>query len=177
MHGSFIVCLKEMIINRFDESFWIESLELAGFEKDYHPVSNQELLDAHAIKLIKSVVKKLNLDERRFGEIFGNYWINYFAKEKYFAFFKSSKNVKEFLQQINAIHKKITANLPNQNAPFFEIIWEKPNTAEIEYKSSRGFIHIAVGLLKALGSYYREDIAVYRIENNKIKLFIKNYIS
>jgi len=173
MHGSFIVCLKEMIVSKFEESFWIEALEYAGLETTFRPISNQEIADETAIKLIKSTIKKLNLDERRFGEIFGNYWINEFARQKYFAFFDSCKSVKEFLGQINIIHQKITSNLSKQNPPIFTISWENPGTAIIEYKSSRGFIHIAVGLLKALGSYYYEEISVYRIDPNKIKVFLK----
>lgn len=177
MHGSFIVCLKEMIVSKFDESFWIEALENAGLEASFRPVSNIEIEDEIAIKIVKSSIKKLNMDERRFGEIFGNYWINEFARQKYFAFFDACKDVKGFLAQLNKIHQKITENLKNQKAPTFSISWENPLTAILEYKSARGFIHIAVGLLKALGNYYNEDIAVYRIDNNKIKLFIKSNMS
>jgi hypothetical protein len=172
MHGSFIVCLKEMILNKFDESFWIETLEHAGIEIGFHPVSNKEILDATGLKIIKSSIKKLNLDDRRFGEIFGNYWINNYASKNYFAFFDACKSVKEFLEHLNSVHKKITANLPNPSPPDFSIKWENPLCAIIDYNSKRDLIHLAVGLLKALGAYYREEIAVYRIEKNKIKLFL-----
>jgi hypothetical protein len=177
MHGSFLVCLKEMITSKFDESFWNEALENIGLNKLFRPVSNIEVEDETGIKILKSCIKKLNLDERRFGEIFGNYWINEFARQKYFAFFDACKDVRTFLGQLNSLHQKITQNLKDQKAPSFTISWENPLTAIIEYKSTRGFIHIAVGLLKGLGNYYSEDIAVYRIDNNKIKLFIKSNMS
>lgn len=177
MHGSFIVCLKEMMISKFDEIFWNEALENIGLDKSFRPVSNIEIEDGTAIRIIKSCIKKLNLDERRFGEIYGNYWINVFARQKYFAFFDACKNVKTFLGQLNSVHQKITINLKDPKPPTFSVSWENPLTAIIDYKSSRGFIHIAIGLLKGLGNYYNEDIAVYRIENNKIKLFIKSNMS
>jgi hypothetical protein len=171
MHGSFIVCLKEMVISKFDESFWFESLENAGLDKSFYTVSNKEVADDLALKIIKSVIKTLNIEERRFGEIYGNYWINNYASKNYFAFFDSCKSVKEFLEQINIIHRKITANLPKPSPPVFTINWENKNSAIIDYQSKRELIHFAVGLLKALGSYYNEEISVYRIEKNKIKLF------
>ena len=174
MHGSFIVCLKEMVINKFDETFWTEALEYASVDTGFHPVSNQEIEDKLAVKLVKSVIKTLNLNNRRFGEIFGNYWINHFARQKYCAFFDSCKTVEEFMNQLNYIHQKITSNLPNPQPPSFKIDWENPLTANIEYISGRDFIHIAVGLLKALGNYYGQEIAVYRVGGNQIKLFIKN---
>ena len=93
MHGAFIVGLKEMITNRFDESFWHEILQDAGFEPDYYPLSNKELEDLKALLLIKTAAKKLNLGDRRFGETFGNYWIKNFAREKYFAFFDAFKSL------------------------------------------------------------------------------------
>jgi len=172
MHGSFIVCLKEMMINKFDESFWLEALEHAGIENTFHPVSNKEVPEAIAQKIIKSSIKILHVEERLFGEMFGNFWINQFANKNYFAFFDSCKSVKEFLGQINKIHQKITSNLPKPNPPIFAITWENPNCALIDYNSIRGLVHFAVGLLKALGNYYKEEISVYRIEKNRIKLFL-----
>jgi hypothetical protein len=172
MHGSFIVCLKEMMISKFEESFWFETLEHAGIEKSFHTVSNKEVPEDVAQKIIKSSIKTLNIEERRFGEMFGSFWINNYANTNYFAFFDSCKSVKEFLNQINKIHQKITSNLPKPTPPVFKITWENKNSAIIDYDSQRGLIHIAVGLLKALGNYYKEEISVYRIEKNKIKLFL-----
>jgi mRNA deadenylase 3'-5' endonuclease subunit Ccr4 len=174
MHGSFIVCLKEMIITKFDESFWIETLHAAGFEPDFHPISNKEIADDQAVKLVKAAVKRLNMDDRRFGEAFGNYWIKYFAKEKYFAFFSAYRNIRDFINNMTAMHKKLTMNLPNPKPPEFDVIWDNEHSATIIYNSTRGFIHVAVGLLKALGDFYHEDIAVFRTELNRIKIFLKN---
>ncbi len=173
MHGAFIVGLKEMIINRFDESFWFEILQDADFEPDYHPISNHELDEAKALLLIKGAAKKLNLGDRKFGETFGNYWIKVFAREKYFAFFDAFKSSKDFINQLNEIHQKLTSNLQHPTPPVFEITWETPHSAVILYKSNRGLIHIAVGLLKALGDYYNDEISVYRVENKGIKVFFK----
>jgi len=173
MHGAIIVGLKELIINRFDESFWFEILEEAGFESNYHPLSNHEIDDAEALALIKASSKKLNLGDRKFGETFGNYWIKTFAREKYFAFFDAFKSSKEFINQLSDLHQKLTANLKKTKPPFFEINWENPHTVLINYISDRNLIHMAVGLLKALGDYYNEEISVYRVEANQIKVFFK----
>lgn len=174
MHGAFIVGLKEMIINRFDESFWHEILYDSGFEPDYYPLSNKELEDLKALLLIKTAAKKLNLGDRRFGETFGNYWIKNFAREKYFAFFDAFKSSKDFINNLSVMHKNLTRGLAHPKSPVFEINWEGPHTAMITYKSTRSLIHIAVGLLKALGDFYNEEISVYRVENNQIKVFFKS---
>ena len=173
MHGAFIVGLKQMIITRFDESFWEEIVEQAGFDGHFHPLSNQELDEDKALELIKLSVKKLNLSHIQFGEVFGNYWIKVFACEKYFAFFDAYKSARDFINHLSEIHKKITGNLKIKKPPTFEISWENPHSVIINYNSNRGLIHIAVGLLKALGDYYNEDISVYRVEANRIKVFFK----
>ncbi len=173
MHGSFIVGLNEMIINKFDKEIWLEILEAAGFEPNYRPISNQEVNDDEALVLIKASIKKLNLGERAFGEMFGNYWIKSFAKEKYFAFFAAYKNVRDFLNDINVMHSRLTANLKNPLPPRFEITWENPQTAVLFYQSKRQLGHIAVGLLKALGDYYHEEISVFKVDANQIRILFK----
>lgn len=174
MHGVFIVGLKDMIINRFDESFWDEILDEAGFEPDYYPISNQEISDDKALTLIKAAVKKLNMGEKNFGEAFGNYWIKTFAREKYFAFFDAFKSSKGFIDYLSEMHSKLSANLTHKKPPVFEIKWENHHTVLINYVSDRNLIHIAVGLLKALGDFYNEDISVYRVAANQIKVFYKD---
>jgi len=170
MHGAFVVGLNELVVNKYGKDIWLEILESAGFDANYRPLSNLEVNDNEAVLLVKAATKKLNLGDKVFGEVFGNYWIKYFAKEKYFAFLDAFKNVKEFLKQINEIHRKLTANLKNHKPPFFEFQWESPQIVIISYHSQRQLIHIAVGTLNALGEYYRDDIAVYKIEANKIKV-------
>ncbi|MDF1548281.1 MAG: heme NO-binding domain-containing protein [Bacteroidales bacterium] len=174
MHGAFIVGLKELVVNRFDVSFWEEILEYAGFDPNYYPLSNQELADNKAEVLIKASLKKLNLGDRKFGEVFGNYWIKTFAREKYFAFFDAHKSSKEFINNLTELHKKLSATLTDKNPPVFEIDWQNQNTVLITYHSSRSLIHIAVGLLKALGDFYNDDISVYRVDKNLIKVFYKD---
>lgn len=173
MHGAFIVGLNEMVVKKFGNDLWSEILESAGFEPNYRPISNQEVIDDEALLLIKASIKKLNLGERAFGEMFGNYWIKQFAKEKYFAFFSAYKNVRDFLNEINSMHSRLTANLKNQNPPRFEITWENPQTAVLFYHSKRQLGHIAVGLLKALGEYYREEISVFKVDTNQIRVLFK----
>lgn len=173
MHGAFVVGLKEMIIHRFDENFWQEIVEEAGLELGFYPLSNRELEEKEAMNLVKAAAKKLNLGDRKFGEAFGNYWIKNFARQKYFAFFDAFKSSKDFINQLSEIHKKLTENLTQPQPPFFEINWENEHSVLINYQSDRALIHFAVGLLKALGDYYKEEISVYRVEKNQIKVFFK----
>jgi hypothetical protein len=133
MHGAFIVGLKEMIVNRFDENFWQEILREANFEPDYHPLSNKELVDRDALLLIKAAAKKLNLGDRKFGETFGNYWITNFARKKYFAFFDAFKSLSDFINQLSETHQKLTSNLKDPKPPVFEIKWESVHNAMINY--------------------------------------------
>ena len=123
MHGAFITGFKDLIIQKFDQDVWLDIVENAGFERNINSVGNKELQDGQAIKLIKSAVKRLHFDDRRFGEIFGHYWINTYAKAKYFAFFNAAKNVAELINQLNIIHTKLTENLENQAPPVFELTW------------------------------------------------------
>jgi hypothetical protein len=174
MHGAFVVGLNEMVTYKYGKDVWSEILELAGFEPNYRPLSNQEVNDKEAVFLVKTITKKLNLGDKLFGEVFGDYWIKRFAKEKYFAFLDAFKSVKDFLEKINEIHQKLTENLNNHKPPVFDIQWENTQSAAITYISDRQLIHIAVGTLKALGEYYHDEISVFKVDTNKIKVLFKN---
>jgi len=170
MHGAFVVGLNELVISKYGEEIWLEILEDAGFEPNYRPLSNQEVSDQEAVFLVKTITKKLNLGDKLFGELFGNYWIKHFAKEKYFAFLDAFKNVKEFLSQLNVIHQKLTANLKHHKPPEFTFEWENTNKVVINYHSSRHLIYLAVGTLKALGEYYKDDISIFKIGESKMEV-------
>jgi hypothetical protein len=77
------------------------------------------------------------------------------------------------LNQLNELHQRLTANLKKASPPRFEIKWENPITVLIYYVSKRQMIHVAVGLLKALGEYYHEEIQVFKIDTNQIKVLFK----
>lgn len=170
MHGAIIVGLKEMITKRFDKSLWEEILIEAGFDKNYHPLSNRELDDELAIRLLNTSQKKLNFSASKFGEFFGSYWINNFARIKFFAFFDAYKSSKDFISNLSAMHITLTAKLKKPSPPQFIVKWENPLTAVIEYKSKRNFIQLATGLLKAITEYYNEEASVYRGEGNFIRV-------
>ena len=88
----------------------------------------------------------------------------------YGSYFKGANNSKELLLKMDDIHDKVTKNIPNALPPRFEYEWKNDKTLILKYKSKRGLIDILLGLVKGVGKYYKEDLKVTKISNDKLQV-------
>lgn len=92
-------------------------------------------------------------------EEYGNHFLWVLSKS-YPVFFKK-ENTFEFLKSIdNYIHPTVLKLYPKAELPRFESIQSGRNELKLTYYSSRKMVYFAIGLIKASGTFFKEEIKV-----------------
>ena len=68
------------------------------------------------------------------------------------------------------VHATVIKNVPNAQPPRFEYEWLDDKTLIMKYKSRRRLIDFMVGSIKGVGKYYKEDLRVTKLGNDKVKI-------
>ncbi|OFY24690.1 MAG: hypothetical protein A2X02_01485 [Bacteroidetes bacterium GWF2_29_10] len=173
MKGVIVQCLNQLIEERFSKEIWKQIMIDSKLDPDTVFFGHHDINDAVIMEVVGNVCKNLNISLEDAANAFGDYWVNVFAKKHYFAFFISSKTARQFLEKMDQVHVKITETVPNAHPPRFKYETPDNNTIIMLYESKRGLIDFLVGLAKAVGTYYKEDIEVTKLDANKIKIVFK----
>ncbi|CAG1005183.1 MAG: heme NO-binding domain-containing protein [Candidatus Methanoperedens sp.] len=170
MKGAIVQCIGDLVKSNFGNDKWEKTLETAGMSKTsfFTPIQNVD--DEKVMKIIESVCKVANISHAQASDAFGDYWVNVYAPKLYGSYFKGANTSKELLLKMDDIHDKVTKNIPNALPPRFEYEWKNDKTLILKYKSKRGLIDILLGLVKGVGKYYKEDLKVTKISNDKLQV-------
>ena len=173
MKGVIALCTKELIVKSFGEDKWKKILSDAGLETEplILPISNVD--DSIIMNIVKSGCKILNLTLEQFADAFGDYWINVYSQRMYKTFYSQSKNAKEFLLNMDNVHKLMTKNMEGATPPHFEYETPSDNVLIMKYFSKRGLIDFVVGLVKGVAKYYKEDVNVKKLDNQRVEITFK----
>ncbi len=169
MKGVIADCLKNLVVNKFGQDKWAKSLEIAGLSKNATFLAGQDIPDETVLQLVDSVCKVLNITMLQAADAFGDYWVNDYAANIYKPFYKAT-TAKEFLLNMDEVHVNITKNIPNAHPPRFTYKWENDKTLVMHYKSSRGLIDFMVGLAKGVAKYYKENLKITKVGNDKVQI-------
>ncbi|MCP4721028.1 MAG: hypothetical protein GY860_16360 [Desulfobacteraceae bacterium] len=71
---------------------------------------------------------------------------------------------------MDALHVSLTKTIKNAKPPRFEYEWQRENTLIMHYKSHRGLIDFAVGLVKGVGIFYHESLQLKKLGINRIQI-------
>lgn len=170
MKGVIPACLKELVINKFGIEKWGNIIEAAGLPRSSFFLPTKDVADADVLKMVNSTCKVLNLSLQQAADAFGDYWVNEYAPKIYYVYYKKSNSAKEFIMNMNNVHKTVTKNIPNSKPPGFEYNWKDDKTLIMTYKSSRGLIDFMIGLIKGVGRYYKEELKVTKLGNDKVQI-------
>jgi hypothetical protein len=104
----------------------------------------------------------------KFCDYFGEFWVCDYSQKSYKHFYDRCKNAKEFLLKMDDLPVIMTKSMKNANPPRFDFSWKDEKT--LIYKSRRNLIYMLVGLAKGVGKFYKENIIVTKIANDKIQI-------
>lgn len=170
MKGAIVQCLGDLVKSSFGNDKWESSLEKAGLSKTSFFMPLQNVDDEKVLKIIDSLCKIANISPPQAADAFGNYWVNVYAPKVYGSYFQGSSSAKDFLLKMDSVHESVTKNIQNARPPRFEYEWRDPKTLIMRYKSSRGLIDILAGLVKGVGKYFKEDLKVTKLSNDKLQI-------
>ena len=132
------------------------------------PISDID--DQVVMNVIKSTCDVLNLSLEQVADAFGDYWVNVYTQKIYRVHYLDCNTSKDFLLKMDYVHVMVTNNIPNARPPRFEYEWKDQKTLIMKYKSHRNLIDFLVGLIKGVGKFYKEDLKVTKLTNDKVEI-------
>lgn len=170
MKASIADCLAKLVMEKFGKDAWTKSLEKAGMSKYTIFLPFHDIDDERMMQLIDSVCSVVNITKAQAFEAFGDYWVNNYACNIYRVYFTNATSSKDFLLNMDSIHEKITKNIDNAHPPRFDYRWKNNHTLIITYKSKRNLIDMLTGLVKGVGTYYKESIKVNKMGRDTVEI-------
>ena len=170
MQGTIVKCLAEMITEQFGQDKWEAILEMTGLRRDHVFLTTEDVDDQVVLKMIGSVCQILNVSQVQAADAFGDYWVNVYAPRLYHVYLDMAQSAKEFLLRMESVHQAMTRILPDARPPRFEYEWKDDKTLIMKYHSHRGLIDFMIGLAKGVGKYYKEDLAVTKLGNDRAEI-------
>ena len=170
MKGVIADCLGKLVSNKFGKEKWQDSLELAGLPPYTSFLATQDIPDESIMKVIESVCKVLDINLQQAADVFGDYWMNDYAPHIYGVYYRQSKSAKQFLLNMDDVHRMTTENIPNAHPPRFTYEWEDDDTLIMNHESKRGLIIFLIGLIKGVGKYYKENLEVKQMGDNRVQV-------
>ncbi len=168
MKGIIVSCLKALVYDKFGVDKWQEILKQSDLDVYTVFYATNDIDDDIVLKVVDSTCKVLNLSLEQATDAFGEYWVNVYAPKIYGMYYKGVDSAKDFLLKMSDVHKSVTKNLENAKPPSFEFDWENDKTLIVKYISHRGLIDFYVGLARGVGIYFKEDIKVKKLTNEKV---------
>jgi len=170
MKGVIVNCLKELVTEKFGKDKWEASLEKAGVDKDSFFLATQDIDDGVVLKVVGSVCAVLNISLSQAADAFGEHWVCSYATKIYKSFYQGATSAKDFLLKMDEVHRATTVSIPNARPPRFEYSWENDKTLIMKYKSHRGMVDFLVGLIKGVGKYFKENLKVSKLSEDKVQI-------
>jgi len=170
MKGSIVQAMKEMIVEKYGAQKWQEALVKAGINQEPLILPTSDIDDQVVMNVIKSACDVLNLSLEQVADAFGDYWVNVYSQKLYRIYYVGCNTSKDFLLKMDAVHVMVTKNIQNAHPPRFEYEWKDQKTLIMKYKSHRNLIDFLVGLIKGVGKFYKEDLKVTKLTNDKVEI-------
>ena len=158
MYGIVNIALEQLIVEENGAEYWDMIRKKAGYEDlIFSYVESYD--DAVTEKLVEVASLELGITEEELLEKFGTYWVIKTAQKSYAHFFKmGGKNVREFVTNLDHIHKRLSVSFEKIRAPQFDLLRETENSMTITYTSERqSYLPLTVGLIKGLFQHFKED--------------------
>ena len=170
MKGVIVIALKEMVVKNFGESIWNDVLLKAGITLEPMLMITSNVDEQVVLRIISSLCELLEITLEQAAEAFGDYWVNVYSQRIYGTFYRTAKTSKDFLLKLDSVHIAMTKDIDDANPPRFEYEWTDGKTLIMKYKSERGLIDIAIGLIKGVGKYYKENLKINKLGNDKVEI-------
>lgn len=170
MKGIIVNCLKALVYDKFGVDKWQKILSMSNLDPYMVIHATKDIDDNIVLKVVDSTCKVLNISMEQATDAFGEYWVNVYAPKIYEMYYKGVESAKDFLLKMDDVHKNVTKNLENAKPPSFKFEWKDDKTLIVKYISHRGLIDFYVGLARGVGIYFKEDIKVKKLKDEKVEI-------
>lgn len=161
MYGMVNRGLEQLLRRRYGDAAWEEISRRAGIDVQLF-ISNERYDDAITYDLVGAASAVLGVPAPELLEAFGEHWVLVTAVEAYEHLIDGTGNtLGEFLDNLPALHARITLILPELEPPYFSVSERGERSLVLHYRSHRaGLQPFVVGLLKGLGRRFGVAVEV-----------------
>lgn len=170
MKGVIAACLADLVKEKFGKDKWEASLEAAGLKKTSFFMPTADVDDSTVMELVGAVCKTLGITMAQAADAFGDYWVNVYAPKIYRTYYRGIDNAKDFLLNMDNVHKIVTEKMANARPPRFTFEQPNDNTLIMNYQSKRPLIDFLLGLVKGVGNHFNEKLTVTKLSSSKLKV-------
>lgn len=170
MKGVIVVCLGEMVTEKFGEDTWRKILTGAGMDADKRFLPISDVDDSAVMKVVEETCNASGLSLQQAADAFGEYWACTYASRLYGAYYMGVTSAKEFLLKLDGIHVATTRTVPNAQPPRFNYEDVDDHTLIMEYRSSRGLMPFFAGLVRGIATHYGERANITDLGANRVKI-------
>lgn len=170
MKGTVLVCLKEVVVNAAGEHAWRRCLQMAGLDAFAIFTLSEDVPDETGLALVRAVCDTLNIDLADAADAFGSHWVGAYAPRIYKTLYGRYRNAREFFTDINNMHDRVVRHIADARPPRFELEWQDEKTLLMHYCSHRNLIDIAVGMARAMGRHFKEELVVTKLSEKTLRI-------
>jgi hypothetical protein len=170
MKGVIPMCLSKLVIDKFGKDKWKDIMKASGLREDTIFLAHQDVDDSAVMTVLEQTCDVLGITPGQAADAFGEYWVNIFAKKVYKDYYKNITNAKDFLLNMDNVHKEATETIENAHPPQFEYEEPAENVLIMKYMSERGLVDVFIGLIKGVGKHFNEELDIEKLGDNNIKV-------
>ncbi|NEQ33480.1 MAG: heme NO-binding protein [Leptolyngbya sp. SIO4C5] len=166
MYGLVNKAIADMVQSQFGEEIWQEICQRAAIEQEAF-LSLEGYPDDITHRLVKAGSEVLGLSPAEIMQAFGEFWVQYTAKEGYGELMDmSGDDLPEFLENLDNLHARVGVTFPQLKPPSFESHEHDENEITLEYRSEReGLAPMVVGLVKGLGHRFETEVDIEQTQH------------
>ena len=161
MYGLINKAIQCYVEETYGVDKWEHLKQTASCDVDFF-ISMDSYDDSISYNLIKAVPEVLGVSPVHFLENIGEFWVSYVGNGDYKEIFKmAGSDFVFFIQNINNMHSRIMAIIPNLVPPIFICKNITKNSMVVDYFSKReGLAPMVVGLFKGLAVWFKLEMKI-----------------
>jgi hypothetical protein len=171
MKGTITTCLAEMVEKKFGADRWQTILAVANVDarsRALLKVAIADVPDHVVVQLLEATARVLGITAEKAADAFGEYWCCEYAPNTYKAVVARFKDARQTILDLDTLHVRMTAAMPNARPPRFDYKWIDEQTLQVTYKSHRSLIGVYMGLARGVGKYFGETLKVWESGRNNV---------
>ncbi len=161
MYGLVNKAVRDLIISGYGSDKWESIRRRAGVHTGSF-VCMRSYDDDITYRLVAAASEELGASEEALLEAFGEHWTQFTAQEGYATLLSiSGDNIPDFLANLNHLHERVGAAMPELRPPSFACQILSERELELSYTSERnGLTSMMMGLLKGISTMFDTPVRV-----------------
>jgi heme-NO-binding protein len=166
MYGMVNNAIRSFVIERYGSEAWTEVCREAGIDRGefaavlpYDDQVSMEII-ARSANVTRNSVPDLLHD-------IGRYWVGFAARSSFGPLIRfGGSRFDEFLGNLDLMHSKIKASLPELAPPSFHVEALEGDLVRVTYRSTRdGLFPFVEGLFEGLSDHFRQPVVIAGFES------------